>query len=175
MMPLISIQLRDGAGPYLPGDEFECRYQIDAVQANELQAVEASVMWYSEGKGEEDLAVHAFQRHVPADVIDGDLRRWNTLVTQLPNSPLSYDGVILKIRWCVRVRAFGSRGKETIAEFPFRLGSVPSPPRPVPPSSRSSPANRPTEGRATDARPTIAIAEITTTPRTAAGEGEDGE
>ncbi|MFO0902949.1 MAG: hypothetical protein U0939_08125 [Pirellulales bacterium] len=165
MKPLISIQLRDGQGPYMPGDELECRYQIDAVDAQELQAVEASVLWYSEGKGEEDLAVHAFQRHVPADIDDRDLRRWNSLTTRLPNSPLSYDGVILKIHWCVRVRVFGFRGKEATAELPFRLGNVPAPPRPMPPaeSGKSAP------------RTTLAIAELTSSARPRQSEGEDGE
>jgi hypothetical protein len=32
-------------------------------------------MWQTEGKGEEDLAVHAFQRRVATDAPDGDLRR----------------------------------------------------------------------------------------------------
>lgn len=165
MKPLISIQLRDGQGPYMPGDELECRYQIDAVELQELQAVEASVLWYSEGKGEEDLAVHAFQRHVPADVDDRDLRRWTTLSTRLPNSPLSYDGVILKIHWCIRVRVFGVQGKEASTELPFRLGKVPSPPRPAAPEVSD---NR-------IARPTLAIAELTSSARMRSSGDENGE
>jgi hypothetical protein len=43
----------------------------------------------------------------------------------LPNSPLSYDGVILRIRWCVRLRAFLTRGKQLVEQRTFRLGNVP--------------------------------------------------
>ena len=44
--------------------------------------------------------------------------------TTLPRSPLSYDGQIVKIRWCVRVRAFLQRGKEVVGQKVFRLGNV---------------------------------------------------
>lgn len=54
-----------------------------------------------------------------------DARRPERFSTTLPQSPLSYDGRIIKIRWCVRVRAFVGR-KEIVAEEPFQLGNVPS-------------------------------------------------
>ena len=51
MEPLISIQIQ-GDRPFRePGERLECDYQIDAVAAGEIQAVEASVLWYTEGKG----------------------------------------------------------------------------------------------------------------------------
>jgi hypothetical protein len=45
--------------------------------------------------------------------------------TTLPMSPLSYDGVILKIRWCVRVRVFLTKGREYVAQTRFQLGNLP--------------------------------------------------
>ena len=33
--------------------------------------------------------------------------------------------MIVKIKWCVRVRVFLERGKEVSADLPFRLGRVP--------------------------------------------------
>ena len=45
--------------------------------------------------------------------------------TVLPNSPLSYEGVIVKIHWCVRACAFLARGKQFVEECPFRLGNIP--------------------------------------------------
>ena len=45
--------------------------------------------------------------------------------TMLPNSPLSYEGHIIKFRWCVRVRAFPVRGREVVGQRVFQLGSVP--------------------------------------------------
>ena len=51
------------------------------------------------------------------------MRRLRTL---LPNSPLTYGGSILSIRWCVRLRLFLRRGREYSIEQPFTLGSVPA-------------------------------------------------
>ena len=37
----------------------------------------------------------------------------------------AYPGVTIKIRWCVRVRAFLRRGKEVFFEQSFVLGDLP--------------------------------------------------
>ncbi len=136
--PLISIQFRRASAKFLPGEILECDYQIDAVEAAEIQAVEASVLWYTEGKGEEDMSVHYFDRRVPADEPEGDLRPLRRFQTTLPNSPLSYDGQIVRIHWCVRVRVFLRRGKECCLEFPFYLGNTPHPHAPIWPREQFS-------------------------------------
>ena len=123
MTPLISLQLIESTGVYHPGELLRCQYQIDAVEPVDIQAVEASVMWRTEGKGEEDIGVHRFDRIVPGDVPGGDLRQMFSLETTLPNSPLSYQGKIVKIRWFVRVRLFLRRGKELLFDREFRLES----------------------------------------------------
>jgi hypothetical protein len=125
MEPLISICVLRPTRRFCPGESLECVYQVDAVDADEIQALEASVLWHTEGKGDEDLSVHHFERWLPGDVEAQDLRAQRALVTQLPNSPLSYTGVIVKIRWCVRVRVFLRRGKEVFFERTFVLGNVP--------------------------------------------------
>ncbi len=125
MEPLISIRLRDQRHPYHPGDELRCEYQLDAVDASEVLSLEASVLWHTEGKGDEDLGVHYFERLSPNDVEGRDLRTLRLLRTALPNSPLTYPGVTIKIRWCVRVRAFLRRGKEVFFEQSFVLGDLP--------------------------------------------------
>ncbi len=141
MKPLISLQLRDVRREFEPGDELECSYQVDAVDPRDIQAVEASVLWRTEGKGEEDMAVHFFRRRVPADAPHGDLRELDTFRTVLPNSPLSYDGAILKLYWCVRVRVFTKGGKDGFAELRFRLGNVPAAQRvDAPPVTRTGSA-----------------------------------
>lgn len=127
MEPLISVGLRPPRQIFEPGEALEFEYQIDAVEPEDVQAVEASVLWYTEGKGDEDLAVHYFERRLPADAEDGNLCPLRQVATVLPNSPLSYSGAIVKIRWCVRVRVFLRRGKETFLELPFQLGTVPAP------------------------------------------------
>jgi hypothetical protein len=100
-------------------------YRILGIAPEDVKAVEVSVLWHTEGKGDEDLAVHHFERlsgengdvHGPAS---GEFR------TVLPNSPLSYEGVTIKLAWCVRVRVFPRRGKPVAGESPFRLGDVPA-------------------------------------------------
>ncbi len=124
--PLISLTIRDRDQVFQAGDTLEYEFQIDAVEEDEVQSVEASVLWYTEGKGGEDLGVHDFRRLLPADVEDSDLRQLQRITVTLPNSPLSYDGIIVKLHWCVRVRVFLRRGKEALFEQPFRLGNVPA-------------------------------------------------
>jgi len=125
MEPLLSLCLVGQKREFAAGEELVCEYQIDAVDPADIQAVEASVLWQTEGKGEEDMGVHFFERRLPADAEDGDLRPLRRLRTRLPNSPLSYNGQILRIAWYVRLRLFLRRGRELVAEQPFVLGSVP--------------------------------------------------
>ncbi len=122
MEPLISIQLFDHLPSYPPSGVLRCDYQLDAVAPEDLLAVEASVLWYTEGKGDEDMGVHFFERRVPGDVEDGDLRPLRSISVELPYTPLSYRGTIIQIHWCVRVRAFLVRGKEATLDHPFVLG-----------------------------------------------------
>jgi hypothetical protein len=123
--PLLSLCIVGPKRQFAAGEELVCEYQIDAVDPTDIQAVEASVLWHTEGKGEDDLGVHFFERRLPADAENGDLRPMRRLRTRLPNSPLSYRGAILSIQWCVRLRLFLRRGREYVVEQPFMLGCVP--------------------------------------------------
>lgn len=120
MEPLISMRLVDSRPYYAPGDVLTCEYQVDAVEPEEVAALEVSVLWHTEGKGDEDLGVHFFQRHTPGEDVE-ELRSLQVISTRLPNSPLSYDGRIVKVLWCVRLRLFMRRGRPVIHELPFRL------------------------------------------------------
>lgn len=124
--PLLSLCLVGNQRQYASGEELLCEYQVDAVDPGDILAVEASVLWYTEGKGEEDLGVHFFERRLPAEAEGGDLRPMRRVRTQLPNSPLSYVGAIVSVRWCVRLRVFLRRGRELVVEEAFTLGSVPA-------------------------------------------------
>ena len=64
-----------------------------------------------------------FER-IEAQTGTSDLLRPISFRTRLPNSPLSYHGQILRIVWCVRVRAFPQHGSEIVAEERFQLGNV---------------------------------------------------
>jgi hypothetical protein len=128
--PEVFIRLDDNGRAYAPGDCLSGEYRIEGLESGNLQAVEVSVLWHSEGKGDEDLAVHEFWRKDADGGELGDPRRPNRFSTSLPQSPLSYDGQIVKIRWCIRVRVIFKRGRDLLAEKVFRLGSVP-PARPA--------------------------------------------
>lgn len=95
--------------------------ESDAKLTATIQGVETSVLWYTEGKGEEDFHVHDFQRLGPAELLTIDLTEPQVLATDLPATPLSFEGKLLRIRWCLRLRLFFDDGSETVAEHPFRL------------------------------------------------------
>ncbi|MEX2137840.1 MAG: hypothetical protein WD894_01160 [Pirellulales bacterium] len=124
-VPLVSIKIDNRQAAHVPGETLSGEYQIDAVEAAELDAIELSVLWYSEGKGDEDLGVHHFERRTDEDEDPTPLTELRKFSVTLPNSPLSYEGVLIKLRWCVRVRVFLKSGRNHFAELPFRLGTAP--------------------------------------------------
>jgi len=125
MDPLVSVTILDGSRPLSPGSVLKVEYQLAAVAAEDVTSAEASVLWRTAGKGEEDFGVHFFERRLRADAPGGDLRVPHRFETSLPASPLSYNGVIVKIIWCVRVRCFLASGRQICQESIFQLGNVP--------------------------------------------------
>jgi hypothetical protein len=117
----------DGRGTrlYRPGETLAGSYRFVSIDGDDIQAVECSVLWYTAGKGSEDLGVHAFRRYAidAGDWIDP--RGAGRFSTVLPKSPLTYSGVLIKIHWSVRIRVFLSDGSEVVEDFPFRLGGLP--------------------------------------------------
>ena len=124
--PEIIIRLDENGRTYSPGATLSGEYRIEAVEGQSLQAVEVSVLWYSEGKGDEDLAIHEFWRKDADSGELGDPRRPDRFSTTLPQSPLSYDGQIVKIRWCVRVRVIFKRGRDLVAQKALPAGECPA-------------------------------------------------
>lgn len=120
--PLINLRLDRSEAIYQPGDQLVCSWTISSLKDLALDSVETSVLWYTEGKGDEDLGIHSFQR-----VEREDLERlfpvpqWQ-FSTQLPASPLSYEGYLVRIRWCVRLRIFRTQQKDIVLQQPFYLG-----------------------------------------------------
>lgn len=122
--PTIVIRFEDDRRLFQPGETLAGHYSIVSVQAEDIKAVEASVLWHTEGKGDEDMAVHEFWGKDLGTDFGFDPTKAVHLETTLPNSPLSYDGQIVKLRWCVRVRVFLARGKDIMGEKTFQLGNV---------------------------------------------------
>ena len=130
--PVVTIRFDGNGRIYRPGESLAGEYRFESLLAEEVKAVEVSVLWYTEGKGDEDMAVHAFWRLNAEDGTTLDPAQPQHFSTVLPNSPLSYDGLIVKLRWCVRVRAFLHRNKEVFGQKTFRLGDVPAVKAPPP-------------------------------------------
>ncbi|MFM1903670.1 MAG: hypothetical protein RLZZ440_1570 [Planctomycetota bacterium] len=123
--PSVTLQFSAAERVYEPLEPLEVRFQITVAPGSVIRAIERSVLWYTEGKGEEDLGIHQFDRvtdpaAVAAAVTDG------RFATRLPRSPLSYEGLIVKIRWCVRIRLFFESGRDFVSEHVFDLGRIPA-------------------------------------------------
>ena len=132
--PRITVTFNHENIQYSGGDQLQAHYIVEGVESQGISAVERSVVWYTEGKGEEDLGVIFFERiqlERRKDGIQTSSVSLSTdhltgaLATDLPQSPLSYEGIIVKIRWCVRVRVFFRSGRDFVSEHIFFLGSVP--------------------------------------------------
>ena len=104
---------------YDPFGLLDVRYTVEGTEGATVRAVERSVLWYTEGKGEEDIGVHFFER-------SRDPALSGSFGCRLPASPLSYEGLIVKIRWCVRIRLFFTGGRDFVSEHSFDVGRVPA-------------------------------------------------
>lgn len=117
---------------YRPGEDLAGRFTWQADEPSDAEAVEVSILWYTEGKGDEDLGVHHFQRLGAEGDLPPPSGRERRFATRLPPSPLSYDGLIVKVCWVVRVRVFLRGGGELLGEAPFRVGDVARAQEPTP-------------------------------------------
>jgi hypothetical protein len=124
--PSIKLTLDSASGLYQPGERLSGRFMVDGSKPWGVRAAELSVLWYTAGQGEEDFSVHYFDRLVDEPDRPLDLRVPRRFATQLPESPWSYEGQIVKVCWCVRLRLSLPHGQETLTEVAFRLGNVPA-------------------------------------------------
>ncbi len=119
---------------YMPGESIVVRYEVDGLGERPLLAVERSLLWYTEGKGEEDIGVHFFDRRSSKTDAAKALEA-GSFMAVLPASPLSYEGVIVKVRWCIRIRIFFSGrdavperlggSRDFVSEHVFEVGTIP--------------------------------------------------
>ncbi len=124
--PTVVIRFEGDQRVHRPGASLCGEYWVESLTAEQVKAIEVSVLWHTEGKGDEDMAVHELWRRDAAEDQPIDPRRPERFSTTLPRSPLSYEGQIVKVRWCVRVRVFPLHGKEIVQEKRFQLGDVPA-------------------------------------------------
>jgi len=122
--PEISIHFKGNKCSFVPGDFLICEYTVGLDDEVVPNAIETSVLWITEGKGEEDIGVHFFERRKKLALTKETFNHPQRFSTVLPVSPASYDGRILKIHWCVRIRLFMSDGQIVTEDEPFQLGTV---------------------------------------------------
>ncbi|WP_052031864.1 hypothetical protein [Novipirellula maiorica] len=108
---------------YEVGDQVTARWRISRVPLDQVQGVEISVLWHTEGKGDEDLHVHHFHRLDEQQLRQAGLTETQSLSCKLPYTPLSYHGHLIRVCWCLRLRLFVAGARETVSEQPFHLVS----------------------------------------------------
>ena len=109
---------------FAPGAFLTCEYTIDVPAALKVHSFEASVVWFTTGKGDTDIGVHFFERRLTRSLPDGYLKQAQRLSTVLPKTPLSYDGKIVQVSWGVRIRLFLDDNSQVTKDAPFRLGDA---------------------------------------------------
>ncbi len=63
--PLVTVRLDDRRRHYQPGEALAGEFVIETLNPDDVKAVELSVIWHTEGKGEEDMGLHYFKRYAP--------------------------------------------------------------------------------------------------------------
>lgn len=118
------VRIEGGDQPLAPGDVLKGSICVHPDCAEKVRSAELSILWYTAGKGEEDFGVHYFKRYTTEGPDAVELSRRREFRTLLPENPLSYDGLIVKVCWCARLRLFLPRGREQVIEASFQLGQV---------------------------------------------------
>ncbi len=108
----ITITLEGGRKEYAAGDALKGTVAWESPGASE-DAAELSVLWYTEGKGDQNTGVVHFEEFALDD------RRKHTFAADLPLLPLTYHGHLLKIHWLVRVRTGSGRNRNVRFQLPF--------------------------------------------------------
>jgi hypothetical protein len=119
----LQLETRDGANAFLPGETVEgtASWQLDPP----AETVELRLLWYTQGKGDQDVGVVAtlaFPEPVAKD------RRAFSL--QLPEGPYSFSGQLISLLWALELVAEpGSRASRLeITVSPTRREILLAPP-----------------------------------------------
>ncbi|TWT83318.1 hypothetical protein CA13_47830 [Planctomycetes bacterium CA13] len=110
-------------GTYEAGESLTTQWRISRVPLDQLQGLEVSVLWHTEGKGDEDLHVHHFHRLDENQLRQLGIADSQSISCKLPCTPLSYHGHLIHLQWCIRLRLFVEGGREIVTEQPFYLVS----------------------------------------------------
>ncbi|MEM8666478.1 MAG: hypothetical protein AAGG48_03115 [Planctomycetota bacterium] len=119
--PALNLTLCREDGLYYPGETLKAGWRISRVPVEEITGLELSVLWYTEGKGDEDFHVHHFHRLGDAQIRREGMTELCSTQCALPATPLSYQGKLISVCWCIRLRLFLACGREIVSEQPFYL------------------------------------------------------
>ncbi len=133
--PVIRILLDSPTAQYQPGDRLSGRFLVEGTQMRTIRSAELSVLWYTAGKGEEDFAVHHFERHVDDVARPLDLRVPRKFATE--SARQAHSATMAKSSKSVGVSAYGSScHRFTIQSPKFRFAWAMFPPaQKLPPTS----------------------------------------
>ena len=107
-----------------PLELLEFEYSLRRVEFADVDRLEVSVVWQTEGKGSEDFGVHYFESLNGAELARAFEDGPKSVSTTLPANPLTYSGHLLSIKWCIRLRLYMNDNREIAAEQPFYLGHL---------------------------------------------------
>jgi hypothetical protein len=104
-MDRIRIEIRDGSTAFLPGETVEgtVAWHFD----RPAQSVELRLLWYTEGRGDQDVAV---VETVP--LADPGVEESRPFRILLPEGPFSFSGKLISLVWALEAVALpGSRAE----------------------------------------------------------------
>ncbi len=118
-------EFHQGQRFFAPGEHLQGKFFVAARIRPEVSALELAVLWRTSGKGDEDTCVLEFTRRGNSShgKSTGSWEDDFFCTMPLPNSPLSYEGFLIKIQWLVRLRVFLDSKREIVVEERFELQS----------------------------------------------------
>lgn len=122
--PALGLRLHTLQPRLEPLELLEFEYSVRRVDFAHVDRLEVSVVWQTDGKGTQDFGVHYFESLNGSELSEAFDDGPRLVATTLPSSPLSFDGELLSIKWCVRLRLYMDDNREIAAEQPFCLGHL---------------------------------------------------
>ncbi|MBN1507073.1 MAG: hypothetical protein JW955_09520 [Sedimentisphaerales bacterium] len=104
-MSRLDIELNDGRGTFAPAETVEGRIEWNA-DANP-KALELSLLWYTSGKGTQDICVVHTRRIDDPGALGSDEFRF-----ALPPGPYSFSGKLISLIWALELTC--TPGNETV-------------------------------------------------------------
>jgi hypothetical protein len=122
----LTIDFADNRRTFEPGDRLRATCSIDPPPETSITSYKWSAFWRTEGKGDSDSDVITSTDNDSQEAAGSvaSPRNSPTFEIELPLSPLTYDGLILKIRWFVAVRVELDGADALEGEAEFQLGGV---------------------------------------------------